>query len=150
MRMLELCDCLLREDPGAHAVETSPVGQVLTDIVRLFGPMAEERGVALDLDLPAELPELQVEVEALTSVVNNLVVNAIKFTPRGGRVSVSARVHAAESVPALVTSDPGVGMAPEAMARPMSPAWPGGASAVRVPGAPTGRAEGMDRRWQEA
>src|SRR3546814_13256148 len=62
MRMLELCDRLLLEDPGAHAAETSPVGPVLTDIVRLFGPMAQERAVALALQPPAAMPAHQVQV----------------------------------------------------------------------------------------
>jgi len=134
VRMLELCDRLLLEDPAARSVETSPVGQVLSNIVRLFGPMAEERGVALALDLPDSLPEIRVQSEALTSAVNNLVVNAIKFTPRGGRVTVSARTEEAENVAVLVISDTGVGMEPEDLARNMSPGWSGVQSTIGVHG----------------
>lgn len=120
-RMLQLCDRLLLEDPAAGPVATAPVGSVLAGIVGLFGPMAEERGVTLSLDLPESLPEIQVEVEALTSAVNNLVVNAIKFTPRGGRVTVAARTEPLENVAVLVISDSGVGMDPEEVARAMAP-----------------------------
>src|SRR3546814_17804920 len=52
MPMLALCQRLLLEDPGAHAGETSPVGQVLRDIVRLLGTMAAARGVAQNRRLP--------------------------------------------------------------------------------------------------
>lgn len=111
LRMLQLCDRLLLEDPTAPSVATAPVGKVLTDIVSLFGPMAEERGVTLSLDLSAALPDIPVAVEALTSAVNNLVVNAIKFTPRGGRVTVSFQPAGAEV--ALTVTDTGVGIPPE-------------------------------------
>lgn len=134
VRMLQLCDRLVLEDPAARSVETSPVGQVLTGIVRLFAPMAEERGVALELDLPDSLPELHVEAEALGSAVNNLVVNAIKFTPRGGRVTVSARAEPAENVAVLVISDNGIGMDAEELAHSMAPGWAGALSTVGVHG----------------
>lgn len=133
-RMLRLCDRLLLEDPTARSVATSPVGQVLADIVNLFRPMASERGVTLALDLPSALPEIHVEAEALTSAVNNLVVNAIKFTPRGGRVTVAARTEPAENVAVLVISDTGVGMEPEEIARAMAPGWAGIPSMVGVHG----------------
>jgi signal transduction histidine kinase len=133
-RMLQLCDRLLLEDPAARSVATSPVGAVLTDIVSLFGPMAEERGVDLVLDLPDALPEIRVETEALTSALNNLVVNAIKFTPRGGRVTVAARTEPMENVAVLVISDTGVGMDPEELARNMAPGWAGVSSMVGVHG----------------
>ncbi len=134
LRMLQLCDRLLLEDPVARSVATSPVGRVLTDIVGLFGPMAEERGVELVLDLPESLPDLRVETEALTSAVNNLVVNAIKFTPRGGRVTVAARTEPSEQVAVLVISDTGIGMSPEEIARVMAPGWVGVASTLGVHG----------------
>lgn len=133
-RMLRLCDRLVLEDPGARSVETSPVGKVLGEIVDLFGPMAGERGVTLQLDIPDNLPPISVEVEALTSVVNNLVVNAIKFTPRGGRVTVSARAELSENVAVLVISDTGVGMEPQEIVRNMSPGWAGALSTVGVHG----------------
>lgn len=134
LRMLRLCDRLLLEDPAARSVATSPMGQVLTDIVNLFGPMAEERGVRLVLDLPDSLPAIHVEAEALTSAVNNLVVNAIKFTPRGGQVTVAARTEPSENVAVLVISDTGVGMDVEEVARGMAPGWAGTVSMVGVHG----------------
>lgn len=133
-RMLRLCDRLLLEDPSARSVETSPVGKVLTDIVSLFGPMAEERGVELRLELPDSLPDIPVEVEALTSAVNNLVVNAIKFTPRGGRVTVAARTEPTENVAVLVISDTGIGMDSAEVARSMAPGWAGVPSTPGVHG----------------
>ena len=52
-------------------------------------------------------------------------MNAIKFTPRGGRVTVSARTELAENVAVLVISDTGVGMDPEDIVRVMAPGWAG-------------------------
>ncbi len=124
-RMLQLCDRLLLEDPVARSPGTLPVGEVLSNVVRLFGPMAEERGVTLLLEMPDSFPSIQVEAEALTSAVNNLVVNAIKFTPRGGRVTVTARAEASANVAVLVISDTGVGIDPDDIVRIMSPGWAG-------------------------
>lgn len=115
-RMLALCDHLLASSFGQTA-KKQPVGALLSDLVKLFGPMAEERGVKLSLELPDDLPEAQVDPEPFTSAVNNLVSNAIKFTPKGGKVTVMGRKEPMENVAILVISDTGFGMEPETVAR---------------------------------
>jgi len=150
VRMLRLCDRLLLEDPTARSMATAPVGDVLADVVSLFGPMAAERGVTLTLDLPRSLPGIPVEAEALTSAVSNLVVNAIKFTPRGGRITVAARTEPMENVAVLVISDTGIGMDPEEIARSMAPGWAAVPSMVGVHGdSGSGMGLAMARRQVE-
>lgn len=53
-------------------------------------PQAERAGVALVVDIPGDLPETLVDVERVQQVITNLLHNAIKFTPPGGSVRMSA------------------------------------------------------------
>jgi signal transduction histidine kinase len=56
----------------------------------MFRPVAEEKGVALAVGDAADMPPAQVDYGRILQVFGNLVANAIKFTPAGGRVEVGA------------------------------------------------------------
>ena len=60
-------------------------------------PQAEAGGLALSVDLPPDLPPVLVDGERVRQVVTNLLHNAIKFTPPGGRVTITA---ATDDIPA--------------------------------------------------
>ena len=97
-----------------------PLKDTIRDVVELFGPMAEERDVLLNMQFSDEmLAKVQVNAELVTSTLNNLIANAIKFTPRGGRVSVIAKSDGSSDVIVLVVSDTGVGIDPEQIAQIM-------------------------------
>ena len=59
-------------------------------IVEAFAPAAESKGVVLDVDAPSSL-RCAFDSDALEKVVTNLVSNALKFTPGGGRVTITLR-----------------------------------------------------------
>ncbi len=150
LRMVSLCDRLLLDDPAARPTATAPMRRILEQTVGLFEAMAADRGVSLVTDVPDNLPAIQVDTEALTSAVNNLVVNAIKFTPRGGRVTVAVRTEPLENMAVLVISDSGIGMDPEELARSMAPGWDRVDSKVGVHGdAGSGMGLAMVRRQLE-
>ena len=69
---------------------------------------AKEAGVDLTTRIAAELPEIVADRRAVNQILINLISNAIKFTPRGGRVSVSALCDGARL--AVVVEDTGVGI----------------------------------------
>jgi PAS domain S-box-containing protein len=70
-----------------------------------------ERDLRLTLDLPAELPLVSIDVSMLRDVVVNLLMNAIKFTRDGGRITVTAGADDRECW--FAVRDTGVGIAPE-------------------------------------
>jgi signal transduction histidine kinase len=71
------------------------------------------RGLTLDVELPSEVPHVLTDREALRRVVCSLVENAVKYTPEGGRITVSAAASAEPSFVEIVVKDTGVGIFPE-------------------------------------
>jgi two-component system phosphate regulon sensor histidine kinase PhoR len=92
-----------------------PVSELVHAADRLR-PLAEERGVELHFDIAPGTPPVIGETSRLALVVRNLVHNAIKFTPRGGAVTVRAEPHPGERV-GLQVRDTGVGIAADALPR---------------------------------
>jgi len=72
-----------------------------------FQPVAEEKGVALRLDLPPELPAVEFDPDGLRQVMTNLLSNAIKFTERG-EVAIIAREDASGIRVSVRDTGPGI------------------------------------------
>ncbi|HXH22438.1 MAG TPA: ATP-binding protein [Dehalococcoidia bacterium] len=98
-------------------IESGDLGSkpVPTDMARVVGaavtrmqPQAERLGVRLGLALPQSMPAVLGDAERLERAVVNLVHNALKFTPRGGNVVVSART--AGDVVTVEVQDDGAGI----------------------------------------
>jgi len=73
----------------------------------------------LVFDVPDALPAVLGDREYLTSVLYNLLTNAIKYAPRGGTITVRAQVQ--DAMVACVVADEGRGIAPEQLARIFEP-----------------------------
>ena len=76
---------------------------------------AARSGIALSLDAPDDLGRIEADERKVKQVLFNLLANAVKFTPAGGSVTVSAR--RADGAVEVVVADTGVGIAPEEQAR---------------------------------
>lgn len=97
-------------------IEAVPAGALLRRGTDRLRAQAERSQVRLSLDLPAELPPVYVDAGRIEQVVTNLIHNAIKFTPSGGEIRVSAAVTDAQFLTVKVT-DTGVGIAPDDLPR---------------------------------
>lgn len=84
------------------------LGQLLEELADLYGPLAEDHGLELVLQATAD-PQVQGDRELLFEALGNLIDNAIKFTPSGGRVRL--RVVACSQGPRLEVIDSGPGVA---------------------------------------
>jgi signal transduction histidine kinase len=84
-------------------------------VLRLHKPVADKASVALNLALSSNLPRLMADERAVIQMLNNLVSNAIKFTPAGGRIEIRGGATASD-VP-ITVSDTGIGIAPQDQTR---------------------------------
>ena len=87
----------------------------LINCCNLLALKARENGIDLVIRAPDDLPEITGDPRAFKQIALNLVSNAIKFTERGGTVTVSAGVEGARLL--LRVADTGVGIAAEDMKR---------------------------------
>ena len=71
-------------------LETLAVKDVLEPLLISAEAIASERGINLDAAVPTALPPVQADAVALREVINNLIDNALKYTPTGGRVTIQA------------------------------------------------------------
>ncbi|MET0906514.1 MAG: ATP-binding protein [Tardiphaga sp.] len=90
----------------------------------LLALKARDNGVDLITRAAEDLPVMNGDPRAFKQIVLNLVVNAIKFTERGGSVTVSAAVQGSRLM--LCVTDTGVGIAAEDLARIGDPFFQGG------------------------
>jgi NtrC-family two-component system sensor histidine kinase KinB len=88
---------------------------VLGQTASKLGGMARAKDITLETDLPAGLPPVTGDPGWLEQVVTNLVGNAIKFTPEGGRVRIGAQQSKNEVL--VEVSDTGIGIPNDALDR---------------------------------
>ncbi len=94
--------------------ESVDLSGLAAEQVRAFGPEARRRQIAV-LYEPAGPLVVTADKNMLTEVVANLIGNALKYTPDGGRVAVSLERKGGEAV--LAVKDNGRGLAPDKIAR---------------------------------
>jgi NtrC-family two-component system sensor histidine kinase KinB len=99
--------------------ETVSVRALLNEAVTRLAPLAEEARISLRTLVDPDLPPLHVDAELIGRTLNNLIDNAIKFTPDDGHVRIWARLDADQQPPTMLVgvSDTGPGIPPEAQAR---------------------------------
>jgi signal transduction histidine kinase len=122
--LLQLVDDVLQLTRAeAGKIETRPGAVDVASLVERVSAstswMVGTKKLALDVDIAPELPSVQSDERWLAHVLVNLIANAVKFTPEGGKVVVRAR-----AVPGgveLAVEDTGIGIAPEDRAKIFEP-----------------------------
>jgi signal transduction histidine kinase len=91
-----------------------------TDLVNLvprvvdrFIPQADSRGIQIDLQLPESLPTISLDPQRVEQILNNLISNALRLTPDGGRIQIG--LAAASQHVLLSMHDSGTGIPEEAL-----------------------------------
>lgn len=102
---------------GELAIKRAPVdiAEVIGMAVETVRPLVDEKAHALAVELPAEPLVVQGDAKRLVQLVVNLLSNAARYTPSGGRITVAASVDGGYTL--LRVSDNGSGIAPEAQER---------------------------------
>jgi len=108
-RMDELLD-LAKGEVGILEVQTKPVDllQMLREEAGNVAPIARSHGQSLQLELPPSLPLVQADLGRIRQVVANLLDNALKFTPKGGKIKLRAYSRDIHLVIEVQDTGPGI------------------------------------------
>jgi signal transduction histidine kinase len=114
---------LANAESGAIEMTTGEIAveDVLRESIATLRGRAQSAGVTLALSLSAGLPPVMADSRRLKKIVGNLVGNAIKFSPSGGEVVISARAVPKSGAVEIAVADTGIGIAPEDIPLAMAP-----------------------------
>ena len=112
MTMLESIMDVAEAESGTMPLrmETVNLAGVVHEVVDLYHLLADEKEQKLQVEVPSSL-EIAADRSRIRQVVANLIDNAVKYTPRGGSIRVTARGEADEVV--LEIRDTGIGISPD-------------------------------------
>jgi PAS domain S-box-containing protein len=97
----------LEEGKSILNSQTSEVHLLLTDALQLVLPLANEAQITIDLDI-VKMPLAHLDTDMITRVVINLLENAIKYTPEGGKITLSATMRGHEMLVSIGDTGPGI------------------------------------------
>jgi len=98
----------LEEGQAILARKNTKLHNLLSDAVELVYPLAREAEQTLALELDDNLPMLVVDPDMILRVLTNLVENAIKHTPTGGKITVRAQIRDSAVQISVIDTGPGV------------------------------------------
>jgi signal transduction histidine kinase len=114
--------------------QPSSLSDLVHDVAQELRPAASAAGLSLSADLPPETVLVCIDVALIQRVLENLLSNAIRHTPRGGRVTLS--VGRSPTAATVCVADTGRGIRPEDLPRVFDRSFRGSdASADSTPGA---------------
>lgn len=135
--------------PGANRL-VSKLVIAPHSVIAVFQPLletaetiAQDRQLTLQTIIPAHLPLVQIDPRALREVLNNLIDNALKYTPAGGQVQVQVQSQPLTDRPnqqAIVIADTGPGIPPQDLEHLFERRYRGVQSTTDIPGTGLGLA----------
>ena len=110
-------------EAGKLSLELQPqsVGELLNEAMELAEPLGRQRGVEVELRPQEGPPQVKCDRQRILQVLSNLLCNALKFTPAGGRVVLSAFPRDGQLV--FSVSDTGPGLKPEQLPHVFDRYW---------------------------
>lgn len=98
----------------ALRVEAIDLAELIRQTVDLYEDLADEKGVLIETRIDGHLP-VSVDRNRMRQVLANLLDNAVKYTPSGGRIEIAARRDGADA--AVSVTDTGIGIPPDELPR---------------------------------
>lgn len=94
------------------AIELVDVGDLVGMVQSIVQPLADHGGIDFVVDVAPDVPLVSIDFDKMRHVVENLCGNAVKFTPRGGRVTLKITWDASADMIQIKVQDTGIGIAP--------------------------------------
>ncbi|RNI12074.1 PAS domain S-box protein [Methanohalophilus sp. RSK] len=91
-------------------IEMVSIGELLSDILKLLKPFAEDGNVEIITDIPEYIPAINVDKVKIKQAMYNLIINAIHFTPEGRNVHISMEYSSYDL--RFEVNDSGIGISP--------------------------------------
>lgn len=112
-RLIEDLRTLSLADAGELKLvyQTIAPRELLEQVIASFTPLADSQSVTLKMETSDDLPSMEVDRDRMVQVLGNLVSNSLRFTPQGGKISLSADLSDDDII--LTVDDTGSGIAPE-------------------------------------
>lgn len=122
--IMDLLDAARLQAGHALAVDPAPVrpADLLADVMDAFRTQVADRGQQLACGAPEPLPQVMADRDRVFQVLSNLVGNAVKFTPQGGQIGVSA-APGADGAVCFTVRDTGSGIPAENLPHLFDPFW---------------------------
>lgn len=101
-----------RIESGRVEMKTSlhPVRPLVDNIADLLAPQLQNKGVALRVSVPQDVPAIELDSSQVERVFINLISNAIKFTPAGGSIAINAHFNQDHAEVIFEVADTGIGI----------------------------------------
>jgi two-component system, OmpR family, sensor histidine kinase BaeS len=104
LRILSLADA----GELSISLQTVEPQRLLQDVASAYQYQAQRKDVSLEMDIPAPLPNIEVDPGRMTQVLTNILDNALRHTPDGGKIVLSAREVDDQVKLAVQDSGPGL------------------------------------------
>ncbi len=123
--LLSLIDDILdvsKVEAGKYELAETPldISSMIQICFRQLAQIAKASDQTLSADVPPEMPGLRGDERTLIQILNNLLSNATKFTPAGGKIGVAAKLDEDGGI-VLAVSDTGVGMSESDIVKALEP-----------------------------
>jgi signal transduction histidine kinase len=103
--MLNLVQMEARTTPSMSDI---PLVEFLQQCIKDFEPVAQQKGIGLKVSSPPKEVVIPLDPDRMQRVVDNLMSNAIKYTPEGGQIEIAIQVNAEQAV--IRITDTGLGI----------------------------------------
>jgi signal transduction histidine kinase/ActR/RegA family two-component response regulator len=113
---------ITKAEAGSAILDESLVNcrELIVESCRLLRPRLQKSGLALVLSVPNSLPRLQADPRVVKQIILNLLTNAVKFTPPGGRIEVEVAADPHRGL-VIAIRDTGIGIAKADLQRVRQP-----------------------------
>lgn len=111
-RLVEDLRTLAQAESGTLKLqrEVTDLAILIAETVAPFAAEADEAGVMLSTDVQPDVPALSIDPVRIRAVIANLLINALRYTPAGGKIVVGAELDGAQQRVAIMVTDTGQGI----------------------------------------